>query len=127
MDKSDRRLLSNHRSAPLRGQEDSSPIPTQCIASVPASGVVGNAVISQQTRGGKSVNLPPSGAARTQQSDAATASAASLEVTPIPSPSRKSAPQLIPCNVSIADTRAYIDAADLADSRVEVDNDSELR
>ena len=88
MDKSDHCLTSTHRSAPLRGQEDSSPIPTQCVASVPASGVVGNAIISQQTRGGKSVNLPPSGTARTQQSAAATAPAASLEVTPIPAPCR---------------------------------------
>ena len=126
MDKSDFRLPSTRRSAPLRGQEDLSPILTQRVASVPASGVVGNAVISQRTRGGKSVNLPPSGAARTRRSAAATASAASSEVTPIPAPSRKSPPQLIPGNLSIADTRASIDAAVLADdSGVDVDDDSE--
>jgi hypothetical protein len=38
---------------------------------------------------------------------------------------RKSAPQLIPGNVSIADTHASINAADLADSGVDVDDDSE--
>jgi hypothetical protein len=48
------------------------------------------------------------GATRTRQSSAATASAASSEVAPIPAPSRKSAPEGIPGNVSIAATRASI-------------------
>ena len=109
MDKSDRRLPSTRHSAPsLRGQEDPSPIPTQRLASVPASGVVGvvgNAVIT-----------------RTQQSSASTVSAASSEVTPISASSRKSTPEGIPGNVSITANRAFIDAAVLADSGVDYDD-----
>jgi hypothetical protein len=50
---------SGRQSGSLRGLEDPSPIPPQC-----ATSVVKNAVKSRRTRGGKSVNLPPSGTAR---------------------------------------------------------------
>jgi hypothetical protein len=50
---------SGCQSGSLRGLEDPSPIPPQRAASV-----VKNAVKSSRTRGVKSVNLPPSGAAR---------------------------------------------------------------
>ncbi len=49
---------SGHQSGSLRGLEDPSPISPQCAASV-----VKNAVKSYRTRGDKSVNLTPSGAA----------------------------------------------------------------
>jgi hypothetical protein len=60
-----------------------------------------------------------SSAARTRRSAAAAAAAASSEVTPISASSRKSAPEGIPGNVSIAATRAFIDAAVLADDNAE--------
>jgi hypothetical protein len=50
---------SGRRSGSLRGLEDPSPVPPQRAASF-----VKNAVKSRRTRGGESVNLPPSGAAR---------------------------------------------------------------
>ena len=96
----------------LRGQEDPSPIPTQRLASVPASGVVGNAVIT-------------GGTTWTRQSSASTVSAASSEVTPISASSRKSTPEDIPGNVSIAANRAFIDAAVPADSGVDYDDAEE--
>jgi hypothetical protein len=58
---------SGCQSGSLRGQEDPSPVPPQCTASVPASAVVKNAVKSRRTKGGKSVNSPPSSAAQTWQ------------------------------------------------------------
>ncbi len=61
---------SGRQSGSLRGQEDPSPVPPQRAASVPASAVVEHAVKSRRTKGGKSVNLPPSGAAWTWQSAA---------------------------------------------------------
>jgi hypothetical protein len=61
---------SGRQSGSLRGQEDPSPVPPQCAASVPASAVVEHAVKSRRTKGGKSVNLSPSGAAWTWQSAA---------------------------------------------------------
>ncbi len=110
---------SGHHSGSLREQEDPSPIPPQCTASVPASAVVENAVKSRRTKGGKSVNLSPSGAARTWQS-AATANACAplpttTEVTPILSPLQKPMPQEIG-NGSTAAIHASINAVALANS-----------
>jgi hypothetical protein len=100
----------------LRGREDPSPVPPQCAASVPASAVVKNAVKSRRAKGGKFVNLPPSGAARTRQSAAMADACAPLptttEVTPILAPLQKSALQGIG-NGSTAAIRASIDAAAL--------------
>jgi hypothetical protein len=103
----------------LRGQEDPSPTHPQCAASVPASAVVKNAVKSRCTKGGKSVNLPQSGATQTWQS-AATANACAplpttTEVTPILAPFEKSVPQGI-SNGRTAAIRAFINAAALVDS-----------
>ena len=78
------------------------------------SAVGKNAVISRRTKGGKSVNLPPSGAAWTRSAAATTAD--TFEVTPIlVAPLRKSAPQGIP-NGDTATVKASIDAAVLANS-----------
>jgi hypothetical protein len=52
------RPSSGRQSGSLRGLEDPAPIPPQCAASV-----VKNAFKSHCTRGGKSISLPPSGAA----------------------------------------------------------------
>ncbi len=118
MDKSDC-LSSGRRSGSLRGQEDPSPIPPRRTASVPVSAVGRNAVISHCTKGGKSVNLPPSGAAWTRSAAATTAD--SFEVTPIlVAPLRKSAPRGIP-DRDAATVKASIDASVLANSD---DNDS---
>jgi hypothetical protein len=62
---------SGRQSGSLRGLEDPSPVPPQRTASV-----VKNAVKSCHTRGGKSVNLPPSGAARIKGKWAVLAAAA---------------------------------------------------
>ncbi len=95
------------------------PIPPQCAASVPASAVVANAVESHCIKGGKSVNLPPSGAAWTRQSAATADACAPLptttEVTPILAPLQKSTPQGIG-NGSTAAIHASINAAALVDS-----------
>ncbi len=110
---------SGHQSSSLREQEDPSPIPPQCATSVPASAVVENAVKSCRTKGGKSVNLPMSGAAWTRQSatmaDACAPLSTTTEVTPILAPLGKSALQGIG-NKSNAAIRASIDAAALVDS-----------
>jgi hypothetical protein len=110
---------SGCQSGSLRGQEDPSSIPPQRTASVPASAVIKNAVKSHHTKGGKSVNLPPCGAAHTWQSTATAIACAPLptttEVTSILAPLQKSAPQGIG-NRSTAAIRASIDAAALADS-----------
>jgi hypothetical protein len=112
-------LSSGHQSGSLRGQGDPSPIPPQCAASVPTTAIVKNAVKSCGTKGGKSVNLPPSGAAQTRQSaataDAYTPLPTATEVTPIFAPLQKSAPQGIG-NGSTAAIHASINAAALADS-----------
>jgi hypothetical protein len=122
MDKSGR-PSSGRRSGSLRGGEDPSPVPPQRAASVPVPAVVGGAVTSRRTRGGNSVNLPPSGAARTGST--ATAAADATEVTPILVASlRKSAPREIPGR-SVAEVRASIDAAALATSDDEEDADDE--
>jgi hypothetical protein len=110
---------SGHQSGSLRGQEDPSPVPPQCAASVPVSAVVKNADKSHRTKGGKSVNLSPSIAAWTWQStpmaDACALIPTTTEVTPILAPSRKSAHQGIG-NGSTAAIHASIDPVALADS-----------
>ena len=116
MDKSNC-LSSGRQSGSLRGQEDPSPVPPRRAASVPVSAVGKNAVISRRTKGGKSVNLPPSGAAWTRS--AATTTADTFEVTPILiTPLQKSMPRGIP-DGDAATVKASIDAAVLANS----DND----
>jgi hypothetical protein len=115
MDKSSR-PTSSHQSCSRSEQQDPSPIPPQHSASVPTSGVVGNAVISHHTMGGKSVNLPPSGTAQTQRSatmDVACAPPHTSEVTPILVLLQKSTPQRIGNRTSAA-FRASINAAALA-------------
>ena len=73
-----------------------------------------NAVISRCTKGGKSVNLPPSGAAWTRF--AATTTADAFEVIPIlVAPLRKSVPQGIPGG-DTATVKASINAEVLANS-----------
>ena len=87
------------------------------------SAVGKNAVISRRTKGGKSVNLPPSGAAWTRSAAATTADA--FEVTPIlVAPLRKSAPQGIP-DGDTATVKASIDAAVRANSDDDNSGDDE--
>ena len=50
------------------------PLPPQRSASVLTSCAIGTAAASRRTTGGKAVNLPPSGAARTRRSAAAAVS-----------------------------------------------------
>jgi hypothetical protein len=110
---------SGCQSGSLRGLEDPSSAPPQCTASV-----VKSAVKYRRTRGGKS-DLPPSGAARTRQSNACTPPPPTTEVTPpIIAPLQKSTPQGID-NGSIAAIRASIDAAALADSSNDNDNNND--
>ena len=82
-----------------------SPVPPLHSASVPMSGVVGNAFIFHRTMGGESVNLPPLGAVWTQRSDAmdvACAPPCTTEVTPILALSAMSMPQGIGNGTSAA-------------------------
>ncbi len=125
MDKSSR-PTSSRQSCSRSEQQDPSPVPPKCSASVPTSGVVGNAVISRRTTGGKSINLPLSGAAWTQQSatmDVACAPPCTTEVTPILAPLQKFTPQGIG-NGTSAVIRASMDAAALADSGSDDDDDN---
>jgi hypothetical protein len=111
---------SGCQSGSLRGLGDPSPVPPQCAASV-----VKNAVKSRRTRGGKSVNLPPSGAARTRQSDACAPLPSTTEVIPpILAPLQKYTPQGIG-NGSIAAIRASIDAVALAESSNDDNDDND--
>ncbi len=111
---------SSCQSGSLIGLEDPSPIPPQCAASD-----VKNAVKSRCTRGSKSINLPPSGAARTRQSSACAPLPTTTEVTPpIVAPFQKYTPQGIG-NGSIAAIYASINAAALADSRDDEDDDTD--
>ncbi len=111
--------FSYRQSDLLRDQEDPSPVPLQCDASVPASALVKNAVKSGPTKGGGSINLPPPGAAWTQQSTATADACAPLhtttEFTPIFAPLQKSAPQGIGNGITAA-ICASINLAALADS-----------
>jgi hypothetical protein len=110
---------SGHQSGSLKGLEDPSPTPPQRAASV-----IKNAVKSRYTRGVKSVNLPPSCAARTRQSDACAPLPTTTEVTPpIVTPLQKFAPQGIG-NRSIAAVRASINAVALANSSEDNDNNT---
>jgi hypothetical protein len=94
-------------------QDTSAAAPPQCFTSV-----VRNASVVHRTRVGKSVNLPLSGAALTWRSATAVVACApaTIEATPIISPSQNSMPQAIG-KWSCASIHASIDAAALeADS-----------
>ena len=90
------------------------PSPLDVPQIVPVCAVGKNAVIFHRTKGGKSINLPSSGAARTRSAAATTADA--FEVAPIlVAPLQKSTPQGIP-NRDTATVKASIDAVVLANS-----------
>ena len=108
---------SARRSGSRHGRQPPPPFPPQRSVSTRTSCAVGTAVGARRTTGGKAVNLPPSGAARTRRSSALAANHAppTTEVTPIPAPQRKPAPKLITHGDSAA-IRASIDIAALENS-----------
>ncbi len=102
-------------------QDPSAATPTQCSASV-----VRNASMVHCTRGGKSINLLPSGAALTQGSAAVAIACAptTIEATPILGRSQNSTPQAMGKG-SCASIRASIDAAALEGNSGDDDNNGD--